>query len=101
MSLRMLSGRRADVAGRYGGDEFLTVLPECTSSGVQAILQRLDDLQAESCGEKLSFCYSAGWTEYVPGESMEELLKRADKALYTNKRSSRKPPLLSSTAVNL
>lgn len=81
--------RGADVAGRYGGDEFLAVLPECTSKGVQPILQRLDDLQTDACGEKLPFCYSAGWTEYLPGESMEELLKRADGALYANKRGSK------------
>lgn len=81
--------RGADVAGRYGGDEFLAVLPECTSQDVQPILQRLEDLQAEACGEKLPFYYSAGWTEYVPGESIDELLKRADQALYTNKRSSK------------
>jgi diguanylate cyclase (GGDEF)-like protein len=81
--------RGADVVSRYGGDEFLAVLPECTSKGVQPILQRLDDLQAETWGEKLPFYYSAGWTEYVPGESMEELLKRADQALYANKRGSK------------
>jgi diguanylate cyclase (GGDEF)-like protein len=81
--------RGADVTCRYGGDEFLAVLPECTSKGVQPILQRLDDLQAEVSVEKLPFCYSAGWTEYVPGESIEELLKRADQALYANKRGSK------------
>jgi diguanylate cyclase (GGDEF)-like protein len=81
--------RGADVAGRYGGDEFLAVLPECASKGVQPILQRLDNLQAETCGEKVPFNYSAGWTEYVPGESMDELLKRADQALYANKRGAK------------
>jgi diguanylate cyclase (GGDEF)-like protein len=88
--------RGADVACRYGGDEFLAVLPECTSNGVQPILQRLDDLQAEACGGKLHFDYSAGWAEYVSGESTEELLKRADRALYANKRGS-KELLVSST----
>jgi len=81
--------RGADVVGRYGGDEFLSVLPECTSASVEPILQRLRDLKAEACGEKLPFCYSAGWAEYAPGESMEELLKRADQALYANKRGSK------------
>jgi hypothetical protein len=92
--------RGADVAGRYGGDEFLAVLPECTSTGVQRILQRLDDLQADACGGKLRFNYSAGWTEYVPGESREELLKRADQALYANKRGS-KELLVSSRTIGL
>ena len=91
--------RGADVAGRYGGDEFLAVLPECTSKGVEPILQRLDDLQAEAFGEKLPFYYSAGWTEYIPGESIEELLKRADQALYANKRGS-KGLLVSSKTIN-
>jgi len=92
--------RGADLAGRYGGDEFLAVLPECTSKGVQPILQRLDDLRAEAFGEKLPFYYSAGWTEYVPGESIEALLKRADQALYPNKRDSRRA-LVSSPTINL
>jgi diguanylate cyclase (GGDEF)-like protein len=86
--------RGADIAGRYGGDEFLAVLPECTSKGVRYILQRLDGLEAEACGEKFPFQYSAGWTEYVPGESMEEFLKRADQALYANKRGSKEPSCL-------
>ena len=81
--------RGADVAGRYGGDEFLAALPECTPQGVQAILQRLDNLQVDAFGQNLPFSYSAGWTEYYPGESIEELLKRADEALYANKRSSK------------
>lgn len=81
--------RGADVAGRFGGDEFLAVLPECTSQGVQGILQRLANLQVDAFGQGLPFHYSAGWAEYVSGESIEELLKRADEALYANKRGSK------------
>lgn len=33
--------------------------------------------------------FSAGWTNYIPGESPEELLQRADKALYANKRAAK------------
>ena len=81
--------RGADVAGRFGGDEFLAVLPECASQGVQAILQRLDNLRVDAVGQSLPFSYSAGWTEYAHGDSIEELLKRADQALYANKRGSK------------
>jgi len=34
----------------------------------------------------LPVSYSAGWANYIPGESSEELLRRADQALYVNKR---------------
>jgi diguanylate cyclase (GGDEF)-like protein len=78
--------RGSDVAGRYGGDEFLAILPECKPEEVHLILKRMDGLQAEIGGKKLSVEYSAGWAQYVPGESSDELLKRADAALYDNKR---------------
>ena len=81
--------RGADVACRFEGDEFLAVLPECTSQGVQAIPQRLDNLRVDAFGQSLPFSYSAGWTEYIHSEPIEELLKRADETLYANKRSSK------------
>jgi diguanylate cyclase (GGDEF)-like protein len=82
--------RGSDLAARYGGDEFLAVLPDCTTEGVQYVLKRLNGLQVELSGEKLPVYYSAGWTDHIPGESIEEFLKRADIALYVNKRSSEK-----------
>jgi diguanylate cyclase (GGDEF)-like protein len=82
--------RGSDLAARYGGDEFLAVLPDCTAEGVQYVLKRLNGLQVELSGEKLPVYYSAGWTDYIPCESIEEFLKRADIALYVNKRSSEK-----------
>jgi diguanylate cyclase (GGDEF)-like protein len=78
--------RGSDVAGRYGGDEFLAILPECKPEEVPIVLKRMDGLQAEIGEKELSVEYSAGWAQYVPGESSEELLKRADAALYDNKR---------------
>ena len=77
--------RGSDLVGRYGGDEFLAVLPECTAEGVEYIFKRLNELQVKVSGEQLRFHYSAGWTDYIPGESTEEFLKRADVALYVNK----------------
>lgn len=37
-------------------------------------------------GQMLKISYSAGWADYIPGESPEDLLRRADEALYVNKR---------------
>ena len=79
--------RHSDLAVRQGGDEFLAILPECRLEEVQHILDRLKDLRVDWGKEKLEFTFSGGWTTYVAGESREELLQRADQALYANKRS--------------
>ena len=90
--------RGSDVAARYGGDEFLALLPECKTGDVQYVLKRVEGVQADIGGEMLPVSYSAGWADYIPGESPEELLRRADKALYDNKRMAKgqdKPSVVS------
>jgi PleD family two-component response regulator len=49
----------------------------------------LKDLKIEVNGQVQEFSFSAGWTDYVPGELPEDLLKRADAALYVNKRAAK------------
>jgi diguanylate cyclase (GGDEF)-like protein len=83
--------RGSDVAIRLGGDEFLAVLPECEPDEVQHVLGRLTGLKMECGGETIPMTFSAGWTKYIPGEPTEELLKRADEALYLDKRKKRTP----------
>jgi diguanylate cyclase (GGDEF)-like protein len=85
------STRGSDLAARYGGDEFLAILPECKPEDVQYILKRLDGLTVNAGGAMLPVSYSAGWANYLPGESAEELLKRVDADLYANKRASKTP----------
>jgi diguanylate cyclase (GGDEF)-like protein len=90
--------RGSDVAARYGGDEFLVLLPECKTEDVQYVLKRLDGVQADIGGKMLKISYSAGWADYISGESPEELLRRADEALYVNKRTAKgqdKPSIVS------
>jgi len=81
--------RGSDLAVRLGGDEFMVILPECRSEEVRHVLGRLEGLEIECSGEKVSVTFACGWTDYQPGESAQELLKRADEALYTDKRSAK------------
>jgi len=46
----------------------------------------MEKAQAEVGGKMLLVSFSAGWADYIPGESCEDLLGRADRALYANKR---------------
>jgi len=82
--------RGSDAAARYGGDEFLVVLPECKPENVQHVLKRLQGIHAEVDNQgALPIAFSSGWAASVQGESAKELLLRADAELYASKR--RKP----------
>lgn len=81
--------RGSDLAARLGGDEFLLLLPECKPEEVRHVLTRLSGMKIDLAGQTLPLTFSAGWTNYLPGESPDELLKRADEALYVNKRAAK------------
>jgi diguanylate cyclase (GGDEF)-like protein len=83
--------RGSDLAVRLGGDEFMALLPECRSDEVRHVLGRVEGLEVEYQGERICCQFSGGWTDYRPGESAAELLKRADDALYSNKRAGKRP----------
>jgi diguanylate cyclase (GGDEF)-like protein len=82
--------RGSDLAVRLGGDEFMALLPECRAEEVRHVLARLEGLEFEFDDQKLRLQYSRGWTDYAPGETPQELLKRADAALYENKRAGKR-----------
>jgi diguanylate cyclase (GGDEF)-like protein len=81
--------RGSDLAVRLGGDEFLVLLPECRPEEVRHVLGRLRGVNVDCSGQIIALSFSAGWTDFKPGESTEDLLKRADDALYANKRAGR------------
>ncbi len=83
--------RGTDLAVRLGGDEFLVVLPECTLDQLKLVLERLKSFELDWQGQKIPVTFSAGWKDYEMGDRPEEMLARADQALYTSKRASKKP----------
>lgn len=80
--------RGSDQAVRLGGDEFMVILPECKSEEVRHVLGRLEGMEVEHEGQKIPCRFSRGWTDYKPGETAQELINRADAALYADKRNS-------------
>jgi diguanylate cyclase (GGDEF)-like protein len=83
--------RGSDLAVRLGGDEFMALLPECRTEEVGRVISRIEGLEVDYEGNKIPCRFSRGWTDYRPGETAEELLKRADEALYSNKRAGKQP----------
>lgn len=82
--------RAGDLMGRWGGEEFLLLLPDTTGpqaqAGVLRLLERVRALPQRS-GVQLSF--SAGVTEQCPNETVAETVARADREMYVAKRSGR------------
>lgn len=100
-----------DFSARYGGEEFAIILPESNVTAGMAVGNSLrkamatKDVINRNTGEKLGrITMSVGVAEYVVGEGPEELIERADGALYTAKHNGRNqvaaapPPLRRPTA---
>lgn len=85
-----------DMAARYGGEEFVIVLPQTNLSAAQILGDNLrqavssKEVVNRNSGEKLGrITLSGGVAEYSSGDSIEDLIERADGALYTAKHNGR------------
>ncbi|MBS1156867.1 MAG: Diguanylate cyclase with sensor [Proteobacteria bacterium] len=85
--------REYDLCGRWGGEEFLLILPQTSLEQAHAIVSRLHGgiQQASILANKktLSVTVSIGMTEYRPGEDFSATLNRADAAMLEAKRRGR------------
>jgi diguanylate cyclase (GGDEF)-like protein len=85
--------RSVDRFGRYGGEEFLLVLPDMPNEGAMRAMDRLRaivadlDWSAFSPGMKVTL--SAGVATLTPDETTDSFLARADSALYSAKAQGR------------
>ncbi|MGB6877650.1 MAG: GGDEF domain-containing protein [Candidatus Acidiferrales bacterium] len=82
--------REGDLAVRLGGDEFLLLLAECDSLYLPSILRRLDAIEVPFDEHRIPVNFSVGWTDYQSDDLAEDLLHRADKALYEDKESRKR-----------
>lgn len=82
-----------DTFGRYGGEEFLLVLPHTPLAGAALCVERIRaSVEAETFATHtgpLKATFSAGIAEYRKGESAAEFLARADSAMYAAKAGGR------------
>ena len=89
VSRRLLEGLRAeDTVARLGGDEFALLLPGLAPGDAAALLQRVvDHVQRPLllAGHDMVARVSIGGTASRPGDTPEELLRRADVAMYAAK----------------
>ena len=82
--------RAVDTLGRWGGEEFLIICPEQTIEGVWLMAEKLRKLIDQYPFENFPhLSCSFGLAAYAQDQSIEKLLKRADKALYCAKNQGR------------
>ena len=93
---RMQNGiRQYDSIGRYGGEEFLILLPGCGEAEIFAQADRLRkqlaqaEMSVNDCSVRVTASF--GVTTALPGErcTEESLIRKADEALYVAKKSGR------------
>ncbi len=87
--------RNSDLAFRYGGDEFMVLLPETEMSRAQVVAEKIRQRfnanwpfnpgNNEDCPNPVTL--SVGVAEAIPGEDSQALINRADMAMYEAKRA--------------
>lgn len=89
------SFRSADILCRYGGEEFAVIMPDASIEAAYRVTQRLQEDYTAVCTERglpvaSTISFTAGIANYPSdGETVSELIRRADRRLYKGKDGGR------------
>jgi diguanylate cyclase (GGDEF)-like protein len=89
-----MGGRRIDTAARYGGDEFVVLLPETDPTGAYVLAEKIRsgvaDLRVDIAGTSIKPSVSVGVVSYPDdGRTSDELMITADASMYRSKRAGK------------
>ncbi|GHA58156.1 GGDEF domain-containing protein [Photobacterium aphoticum] len=85
-----LRARKTDVVVRWGGEEFIVFCPATDLRGITEFADMIRTIiENYQWTEGLNLTCSIGLAEYMPGESIDTFIQRADRALYKAKRQGR------------
>lgn len=86
----METARQTDLKARWGGDEFIILLGETNKEEAAEMAERLSLwVEGRNMGVPVNVTLSTGIAELNPEDTLELLIKRADKALYSAKQKGR------------
>jgi diguanylate cyclase len=85
--------RPSDSVGRYGGEEFIIIMPNTFRDDGVAVIQRLQRNLTKNLfmhnNERVLVTFSAGVALHGANEDVEDVISRADKAMYKAKKSGK------------
>jgi diguanylate cyclase (GGDEF)-like protein len=86
--------RTCDILARWGGEEFVLVLPSTGLEGAEQTAERVREMLEKASikdgnGDVIPVTASFGVAGYMPGENLEQVIDRADRAMYRAKSGGR------------
>ncbi len=96
--------RQSDLFARFGGEEFVLLLPETELAPALQLCERLrrkvESRPVETDGDPIKITVSVGVADFQQNRTLEEIIAQADAALYTAKRNGRNQVAYGSTVMS-